>query len=184
MKRLLIVSLLLTGCGYLPQINPLPTVTVTATVTATPEAKSTPAPTSTTEAVDKAAKQQNQISKSVVAANTPKASPTKPSNDFYEIRFEGKAGTKATGIYSAKTFPSTDEPSKIEKKEGILPFTVKLELPSNSFVVAQLGAYEENANPKVFILKNGKECGKVLVTGSAIPNPESSKVCSSEDVTP
>jgi hypothetical protein len=164
MKRLVMISLLLTGCGYLPQINPAPTVTVTATVTATPEAK---APTAVAP----------------IASPNPSLKASPKAKDIYEIRFEGKAGVEATGVYSFRTFGDLGA-SQIEKKEGVLPFSVKLELPPNSIVGATLYRFDEGVNPKVFIRRNGKECGKVSFSGSAIPNPESSKSCIPDDATP
>jgi len=179
MKKGLLAALLLllTGCGYLPSITPTPTVTVT--VTATPTSAIAPSmPKSSLEAVDEAAKKTNQSA--AIPTTTPNPTkPIAPSKDVYVIRFEGKTGVQATGIYtiSGQDF---SKPTQIEKKEGILPFSIKTELPSKSNVGASLVVLDEDPSFKVFISKNGKECGKVLVTGSAIPNAEASKSCSPE----
>jgi hypothetical protein len=163
-RRLTLISLLLTGCGYLPQINPVPTVTVTATVTATPEAKA-PA------AVEP------------IASPNPSPKVLPQAKDTYEIRYEGKAGISATGMYSIHKRDDFSA-GQIEEVKGVLPFSVKLELPNNASVGASLHTFEDNVKPKVFIRKNGKECGKVLFSGSAIPDPESSKACLPDDATP
>lgn len=161
-KAFLLSLLLLTGCGYLPSTKPSPgpTVTVTATVTATPEttkASITPSPT-----------------KEIV-----QVPPKSNGKATHQIRFEGKQGTKVKAGYIIMDLKN---PTKMEETEGVLPFTVDLDIPSDASVSAYLNDYglADDVKPKVFIYRHGKDCGKIGTVGNTIKNPEASKVCAGE----
>ena len=101
-------------------------------------------------------------------------STAKSSKDAYEIRYEGKKGMKGTGVYTI--YLPKGGGVRVEEKKGVLPFSVKFEAPSGVMVSADLNTFEDNLTTKVFISRNGEDCGKGA-TGSAIANPERSKTC-------
>lgn len=144
MKKLVLISLLLTGCGYLPSINPVPPITATQTK----------------EAVK---------------------TPSKPSSGkvTHQIRLEGKKGTKVQGGYVVMNLKN---PIRMEDIEGVLPFTVDLDAPSDASVLAHINDFglAEDVKPKVFIYRHGIDCGRLGVVSSRNKNPEASKVCSGE----
>jgi hypothetical protein len=166
-KTFLLPLLLLAGCSNLPSINPLPTITATVTVTATPEAK---APSGVSP----------DIKAPVPIVNKPPVfTPNVAGGDIYEIRFEGKKGTKVNAGY---VIFATDSPTQVEQVDGILPFSVKIQKPKVWVISATISDYSlaDDVKPKVFISRNGKDCGIVSTVGSAVKNPEASKGCSND----
>ncbi|MEH1824453.1 MULTISPECIES: hypothetical protein [unclassified Nostoc] len=86
-------------------------------------------------------------------------------SDTYEIQWSGTNGSKLFGSYGIiSRSPST--PSRVEKVTTILPYKVKFSAQKNTLISAA-GATVNQGIVEIKIFKNGSECGKVVVVGSA-----------------
>lgn len=90
--------------------------------------------------------------------------------DSYEVKFEGNPGDKLIGSYSIGTTPT-----RIEKIEDRLPYTVKFTAPRKASVSAFGLSFGGNKQVKVTILRNGIECNSIVAVGSGVY--EGSKTC-------
>lgn len=93
-------------------------------------------------------------------------------SDNYEVQWTGANGSKLFGSYGIiSRSPST--PSRVEKVTTILPYKVNFSAPKNTLISAA-GATVNQGIVEIKIFKNGSECGKVVVVGSAAM---ANKVC-------
>ncbi len=86
-------------------------------------------------------------------------------SDTYEIQWSGGNGSKLFGSYSILS-KSPKTPLRVEKVTTILPYKVNFSAPKNTLISAA-GATVNQGIVEIKIFKNGSECGKVVIVGSA-----------------
>lgn len=95
------------------------------------------------------------------------------SEDKYQIKWEGSTEAQLYGSYVIMNIHNPNAPTRVEKVNAKLPYTVNFSTPKNAMVSAS-GDTLSKGYVIVEIYKNGMKCGKEAIIGSgAIGN----KVC-------